>query len=107
MAFENIAAFFKRRFRSELGDSTMFISDRHFCDQLDQVHKLKQFFFKEKVRFSAEQIPTIDLGPLNNLHYHASGRPPTDEQWRLLDEKLTTLASYLDDNLRRKFRIRE
>jgi hypothetical protein len=32
---------------------------------------------------------------------------PTSEEWRLLDEKISALASYLSDELRQKIRIRE
>ena len=107
MALSKIMEFFTSRSQREAGDPATFIGNRRFGDQLSQVQKLKRFFFEEKVRFNPEQLATIDLGPLNNLHYRESSRQPTDEEWRLLDEKLSVLASYLNDDLRRKIRIRE
>lgn len=83
------------------------ISDERFIGQLDQLRQLKQFLFEEKVRFKAEDLNIIDFGALNNLVYSTYGRVPSPTEWRLLDEKLSTLANYLSDDLRRKIRIRE
>lgn len=88
-------------------DPTRFISDRRFSHQLRQVLELKQFLFEEKVKFNPKQLGAIELGPLNNLSYRALGRLPTVEEWKMLDEKLSALASYLNEDLRRKIRIRE
>jgi hypothetical protein len=93
--------------RAALGDPENKIGDERFIAQLSQIHSLKQFLFEEKVRFKPEQLPSIDLGQLNGLRYSASGRAPTALEWRLLDEKLSTLASYLTDELRQRIRIRE
>ena len=71
------------------------------------MEKLKQFLFEEKVRFIPEQLDSIDLGPLNGLRFSWSGRQPDSTEWKLLDEKLSGLASYLDEDLRRKIRVRE
>ena len=83
------------------------INDRRFMAQLYELEKLKRFLFEQKVKFDPEQVTSIDLGPLNSVQYRASGRSPTAEEWKLLDEKLVTLTAYLDVDLRRKFRIRE
>jgi hypothetical protein len=83
------------------------IADERFIGQLDQLRQLKQFFFEEKVNFKSEDLAAIDFGELNNLVHSAGGRVPSITEWRLLDEKLSTLSSYLTDDLRRKIRIRE
>ena len=88
-------------------DRQIFISDRRFIKQLNEIHQLKQFLFEEKVKFDPANLGSIDLGELNNLGYRPTGRLPTPEEWLLLDEKLTALTAYLDDELRPKIRIRQ
>jgi hypothetical protein len=83
------------------------ISDRRFIAQLDQVRALKEFLFEEKVRFKDQDITKIDLEGLNSLQFGPEGRFPHKAEWRLLDIKLAALASYLNDDLRRRIRIRE
>jgi hypothetical protein len=88
-------------------DRQIFIADRRFIKQLNEIHQLKQFLFEEKVKFDPAKLGSIDLGELNNLGYRPTGRLPTPEEWLLLDEKLTALTAYLDDELRPKIRIRQ
>jgi hypothetical protein len=83
------------------------ICDKRFAGQLREVQNLKQFLFEQKVKFETVQLGSIDLGPLNNLSYSANGRVPSPEEWKLLDEKIAVLASYLSDELRQKIRVRE
>ncbi len=83
------------------------INDERFAQQLREVQNLKQFLFEEKVKFDPSQLGSIDLGLLNNLSFSQSGRAPTAEEWKLLDEKISVLASYLTDELRQKIRVRE
>lgn len=92
------------------------IADKRFIEELKQLRKLKNFLFEEKaIKFdeinnpSQQQLGAIDLKELNNIYvYSKSGRSPFQSEWRLLDEKMLTLASYLSgDDLKRKFRIRE
>jgi hypothetical protein len=83
------------------------IADERFINQLDQLRKLKQFLYEEKIQFKKEDLDSIDLEKLNNLSYLGRGRVPTAGEWRTLDEKLFILAGYLSDDLRRKLRIRE
>jgi hypothetical protein len=83
------------------------IANERFIRQLDQLRELKEFLFEEKTRFKEEDLGSIDLKELNNLSYSNTGRVPSASEWRILDEKLATLASYLTDELRRKIRIRE
>lgn len=83
------------------------ICDKRFAGQLREVQNLKQFLFEQKVKFETGQLDSIDLGPLNNLSYSPTGRVPTGEEWKLLDEKIAVLASYLSDGLRQKIRVRE
>jgi hypothetical protein len=83
------------------------ISDKRFVGQLQEVKDLKQFLFEQKVRFEPTQLGSIDLGSLNNLYFSSTGRVPTSEEWKLLDEKIAVLASYLSDELRQKIRVRE
>ena len=89
----------------EVSDHNRVINDRRFIDQLSEIYKLKQFLFEEKVAFPPDQLGSIDLGPLNNLKYGPKGRSPTNEEWKLLDQKLSSLSSYLDDGLRQRLRI--
>jgi hypothetical protein len=84
-----------------------FIHDDRFIAQLNEVRNLKRFLFEEKVKFDPKQLEDIDLGLLNNLRYRSQARPPTLEEWVLLDKKLSALTSYLNDELRQKIRIRE
>jgi hypothetical protein len=83
------------------------ICDKRFAGQLREVKDLKQFLFEQKVKFEPDQLGSIDLGPLNNLYFSPAGRIPAAEEWQLLDEKISVLASYLSDELRQKIRIRE
>jgi hypothetical protein len=83
------------------------VGDRRFIDQLDQLRFLKQFLFSEKVRFKADDLGSIDLDSLNNITYKQGGRSPSVAEWRLLDHKMFALAAYLNDDLRKKIRIRE
>lgn len=88
-------------------DSTDVIGDKRFANQLTELQNLKRFLFEEKVKFESEQMGAIDLGPLNNLRYRPYGRLPNLEEWKLLDAKLSALASLLDGDLRQRIRIRE
>jgi hypothetical protein len=88
-------------------NSAMIVGDRRFIDQLDQIRKLKSFLFEEKAKFNPEQLQSIDLGDLNNIVFKENARAPSVKEWQLLDEKLTALVSYLNDDLRTRIRIRE
>jgi hypothetical protein len=83
------------------------ISDQRFIGQLNHLIFLKQFLFEEKYSFKEEELNAIDLGILNNIAYGSHGRNPGASEWRLLDSKMSALASYLTDDLRKKIRIRE
>jgi hypothetical protein len=83
------------------------IADERFIGQLDQLRELKQFLFEEKVKFETDELDCIDLVELNNISYSGRGRVPSVGEWRTLDAKLAKLASYLNDEMRRKIRIRE
>lgn len=86
---------------------TTAICDKRFMAQLKEVKDLKEFLFEQKVKFETSQLSSIDLGSLNNLSFSSNGRMPNSEEWKLLDEKIAVLASYLSDDLRQKIRIRE
>jgi hypothetical protein len=83
------------------------IADQRFIDQLREVHNLKRFFFEERVGFEPTQLASIDLGPLNNLRFGYKGRAASLNEWKLLDEKISILASFLTDELRQKIRVRD
>ena len=87
--------------------ATEVIANQRFIRQLDELRKLKEFLFEEKIQFKEEDLDVIDLEELNNLSYSPTGRVPNSGEWRTLDEKLAKLASYLSDDLRRKIRLRE
>ncbi|MBM3597483.1 MAG: hypothetical protein FJX35_04670 [Alphaproteobacteria bacterium] len=93
--------------RSAIGVGASSIEDEDFVEQLEEVRRLKKFLVSQKIRFADSDIKNIDLGPLNNLKYHRYGRSPEQSEWQLLDEKMSVLATYLDDDLRRKIRIWE
>jgi hypothetical protein len=88
-------------------DHSESIADERFIRQLDQLRELKQFLFEEKVKFATDDLDCIDLAKLNNISYSGRGRVPSVGEWRILDAKLAKLASYLNDEMRRKIRIRE
>jgi hypothetical protein len=88
-------------------DHSESIADERFIRQLDQLRELKQFLFEEKVKFATDDLDCIDLAKLNNISYSSKGRVPSIGEWRILDAKLAKLASYLNDEMRRKIRIRE
>lgn len=83
------------------------ICDKRFAEQLREVQNLKQFLFEQKVKFDPTELGSIDLGPLNNLQFATTGRVPSLDEWKLLDQKISVLASYLSDDLRQKIRVRE
>jgi hypothetical protein len=83
------------------------ICSEQFIRNLDQIRRVKEFLFEEKVNIKPQDVEQIDLGSLNNLIYGRRGRLPTPLEWRMLDEKLSVLTSYLDFTLKRKIRIRE
>jgi hypothetical protein len=83
------------------------ICSEQFIRNLDQIRKTKAFLFEEKVNIKPQDVDQVDLGSLNNLIYDRRGRLPTPLEWRMLDEKLSVLSSYLDSTLKRKIRIRE
>jgi hypothetical protein len=92
------------------GDASNIICDKRFAAQLTELRRLKGFLLAEKNPFDAEQTKSIDIGPLNNLQYSSwrkASRLPTESEWRLLDEKLSVMASYLNDDFRYRLRIRE
>ncbi|UYN96836.1 MAG: hypothetical protein KIT25_07885 [Enhydrobacter sp.] len=83
------------------------IGDAQFMSQLTEIRKIKQFLFEERVPIPPAYLPAIDLGELNDFSYGTSGRAPTEEEWALLDAKLTALITMLDDNQRWKMRVHE
>jgi hypothetical protein len=90
---------------------SIFFCDKHFAIQLAELRKLKSFLLvEEKVTFDPEKEKSIDIGLLNDLRHRSWGktsRPPTADEWKLLDEKLSILSSYLTGDLRHKFDIQE
>jgi len=92
---------------SDPKDSSAFINNSRFIEQLTQAEMLKQFLFKEKVAMTEEQLTSIDLIELNNLVYKENGRLPTSAEWHELDGKHSALIACLDPQLRRKLRVRE
>ena len=61
----------------------------------------------EKVTLNAQGDQLSSLSGLNILTYNKNGRPPTIEEWNLLDQKFSVINSYLDNDLKTKYRIKE
>jgi hypothetical protein len=76
-----------------LSDNQQLIADERFIAQLDEVKKLKQFLFEQKVKFESKQLELIDLGNLNNLRFGKTGRVPTPDEWVHLDKSLSHLEA--------------
>ncbi|HEV2098346.1 MAG TPA: hypothetical protein VGR45_05410, partial [Stellaceae bacterium] len=43
------------------------IANERFIHQLDELRKLKEFLFEEKVQFKEQDLESINLDQLNNL----------------------------------------
>ena len=56
--------------------ATEVIANQRFIRQLDELRKLKEFLFEEKIQFKEEDLDVIDLEELNNLSYSPAGRVP-------------------------------
>jgi hypothetical protein len=78
------------------------VSDRRFWGQLQSLRELKSFLVSEGLVFKEDDLGAIQLGELDLLVFSPRGRMPTMNEWRQIDEKMNSLAKYLDYRLRRK-----
>jgi hypothetical protein len=61
----------------------------------------------EAVTTRAEDAALLSLGKLNNLRYHEQGRLPTVDEWDAADRHSQALFAYLDDDQKRRFRLKQ
>jgi hypothetical protein len=80
----------------------VFVGDRRFWQQLENLRELKGFLFSEGVVFGEADLDAIQLGELDRLAFSPRGRIPSIDEWREIDNKMNTLGKYLDYPLRRK-----
>jgi hypothetical protein len=83
------------------------IGDMRFINQLTLLISLKTFLLAEAVKISAEDAASFSFGRLNHLRYKEKGRLPTVEEWDAADKHSQTLFGYLDDDLKRRFRLKQ
>ena len=83
------------------------IRDMQFIRQLTTLISLKTFLLTEGVHIRPEDAVLFSIGTLNQLRYSDGGRLPTIEEWELLDMGSLKLFSYLTDDLRKLFQLRQ
>ena len=83
------------------------ISDMRFIQHVSTLIMLKAFLRNEGVQIRAEDTEMLFFGALNYVRYSEQGRLPTIEEWGTVDERLQRLFGYLDDDLRKRFQLRQ
>jgi hypothetical protein len=83
------------------------IGDLRFTQQVATLIALKAFLLNEGIRIRAEDAELFSFGTLNQLRYSDGARLPTLDEWGMVDERLQKLLGYLDDDLRRRFQLRQ
>jgi hypothetical protein len=86
---------------------TSYICDRRFIEQLNALIALRQFLLDEMVELNPGGDESSNLEGLNLLSFNPTGRLPTIEEWRLLDDKYSMTISRMNIDLRMKFRIKK
>jgi hypothetical protein len=83
------------------------IRDTRFINQVTALISLKIFLLTEAVAIRAEDAPLFSFGALYQLRYSDDGRLPTLEEWKLLDERSVKLFSYLDEERKKRFQLKQ
>jgi hypothetical protein len=81
------------------------VSDRNFMRQLNLVHDLKTFILEHGTSLSPTQVSSLDLVSLNRIRYSRFGRPATEAEWSLADEKAIALTQELGESCLQQFRL--
>jgi hypothetical protein len=97
---------FFHRFSRRGADSNE-IRDMRFINQLATLTSLKTFLLNEAVQIRPEDVALFSFGRLYHLRHSDRGRLPTVEEWDLLDKHSQTLFGYLDEDLKRRFRLKQ
>jgi hypothetical protein len=83
------------------------IGEMRFIQHVTTLIMLKAFLLNEGVHIRVEDTQLFSFGTLNQLRYSDGGRLATLEEWGMVDERLQKLFGYLDDDLRKRFRLRQ
>jgi hypothetical protein len=83
------------------------IGDMRFTSQLRTLENLKTFLLSEGVDIRAEDVPLFSFGALYQLKYVEGARLPSVEEWDQIDKRSQKLFSYLSDDLRKRFQLRQ
>ena len=89
-------------------EGSLEIKDPEFVSQLEYLRRLKTFMITRAIPVTAEAKSALDLGNLSNLNisfFARSRRPPTVQEWKLLDDKTATLISCLPVEERKRFPV--
>jgi hypothetical protein len=78
-----------------------------FNNQLTLLKNLKSFLLDEAVNIRAEDTALFSFGRLNHLRYDEKGRLPTVDEWDAADRHSQALFGYLDDDQKRRFRLKQ
>ncbi|MGO7486346.1 hypothetical protein [Rhizobium ruizarguesonis] len=77
---------------------TLAVNNQLFCKQIERLGSLQEFLYQEAVPFTA-----VGLGSLRGLHFDKNGRPPTVEEWSMVESQTQEIFQSLTPALRRKF----
>jgi hypothetical protein len=83
------------------------IRDMRFINQATTLISLKMFLLTEAVDISPEDAPLFSFGALYQLRYSDGGRLPTIQEWELLDKRSLKLFSYLDEERKKRFQLKQ
>jgi hypothetical protein len=83
------------------------IGDMRFIQEVATLTILKSFLLTEGVTVNTEDTELLSFGSLNQVRYRDGGRLPTLEEWEMVDKRSRTLFMYLDDDLRKRFKLRQ
>jgi hypothetical protein len=82
------------------------ISDAQFEENLDRLRELRSFVLDDAIEVEEDKSDALKFGRLNNLKCRSDGRPPTEEEWCLLEDQMQKLFRLLPQSERRKFKLR-
>ena len=109
MTFASFVRTLGNRRGGDVGDWPVadLVSDRYFARQLDLIHRLKAFILEHGPSLTLSQAGSLELASLNCIRYSPSGRPATESEWSLADEKVVSLLISMGSQLLLQFRFRD